>query len=80
VESRVKNADKKMALLIKGMNFSLTQRRKGAKAQRRKGKIFKGSIWKFHTSIQQRQKNHQASEPRIWQSWEYAKAIFNNSK
>jgi hypothetical protein len=35
------------ALLIKGMNFSLTQRRKG--------KIFKGSIWKFHTSIQQRQ-------------------------
>ncbi len=32
-----------MALLIKGMNFSLTQRRKG--------KIFKGSIWKFHTSI-----------------------------
>jgi hypothetical protein len=35
------------ALLIKGMNFSLTQRRKG--------KIFKGSIWKFHTLIQQRQ-------------------------
>jgi hypothetical protein len=28
------------------MNFSLTQRRKR--------KIFKGSIWKFHTSIQQR--------------------------
>jgi hypothetical protein len=30
VESRVKNADKKMALLIKGMNFSLTQRRGSA--------------------------------------------------
>ncbi|MDB9309180.1 MAG: hypothetical protein PT120_25930 [Aphanizomenon gracile PMC649.10] len=30
-------------LLIKGMNFSLTQRRKG--------KSFQGSIWEFHASI-----------------------------